>query len=371
MLFFMLHNFHKMHILQFLYSFGKKPSLPLNAQLHHYFQRHKNIGATDREILRGVIYNMVRFLGLINHALPWEERLECFLSTNFFSHPHQHLTYPQELYHILLSSIGEKKTKEFCRFSNQPAPLTIRTNLIKTSRAKLAKHFLLKKIPFSLCQESPFGITFHNKIPLTNTPQFKRGLFEIQDESSQIIADYIHVARDEIVLDFCAGSGGKSLAIAAQSQNSYIYLYDIRAHALQKAQKRLHRAGVKNATLIFPHEQKKLSSLCQKCHHVLLDVPCSNSGTLRRAPEQKWLFSLPYLQGLIDKQRSIFHQALAFVRPQGQIIYSTCSVLPQENEEQIHYFSHTYKITQIKPQIKNFPRPGEKDGFFVSALGIS
>jgi 16S rRNA (cytosine967-C5)-methyltransferase len=221
----------------------------------------------------------------------------------------------------------------------------------------------------SPCSHSPWGITFHKKINFFELSEFKEGLFEIQDEASQLTADLVAVEPKEKVLDFCAGSGGKTLAFAPKMQNSgQIYLHDIRLAVLSEAQKRLRRAGVQNAQLLLPTDERKKRMLKEKMDWVLVDVPCSGTGTLRRNPDMKWKLDLSLIERLVAEQRQIFEQALSFLRPGGHIVYATCSILPQENQEQISFFQEKFKLELSKPPFHSFPKRGGMDGFFGAIL---
>jgi 16S rRNA (cytosine967-C5)-methyltransferase len=164
-------------------------------------------------------------------------------------------------------------------------------------------------------------------------------------------------------LDYCAGSGGKTLAFAPRMENSgQIYLYDVRKGALLQAKKRLKRAGIQNAHMISEEmlEKKYLSSM----DWVLVDAPCSGSGTLRRNPDMKWHYDEGEIQHLVALQKEIFSKALRYVKVGGKIVYSTCSVFPEENEEQMVYFQKKFSIHLVKKSSSFLPQMDGMDGFF-------
>jgi len=146
-----------------------------------------------------------------------------------------------------------------------------------------------------------------------------------------------------------------------------IFVHDVRIHALQDAKKRLRRAGIQNAQ-IFLAQDPKQKQLKKKMDWVLVDAPCSGTGTLRRNPDMKWKFNLEMVQRLSGQQRTIFEKALSFMKPEGRIVYSTCSVLPQENEEQMHHFMKTYNLKIEGSIFQSFPSEGGMDGFFGVVL---
>ncbi len=371
----MVSQFHQNHILNFLNGFDETPTIPLDLQLRHYLKQNKAIGSKDRKIIGDTIYELIRFKGLIDKSISkqktWDERLETYLKSpleELAKHPglepHEKVSFPKEFYDLLLSHLGKKATDEFCINSNLPAPLTVRVNLLKISREKLFET-LSAKFPVSLCAESKAGIVFHKKINFFELSEFKEGLFEVQDEASQLVAEYVDAKPGDEVLDYCAGSGGKSLSIATKMKGKgQIFLHDVRKKPLEMAKERFKRAGIQNIQIVLdlPH------SLKNRMDYLLLDVPCTGSGTWRRNPDQKWKFKKSVLDNLVQEQRKIFDSAISYLAPKGKIVYATCSVLPEENEMQIAYFCEKYKLHSTKPFFKSFPKPNEKDGFFAALL---
>ncbi len=372
MIFVMISNFQREHIVNFLQAVDESS---LDLQLSRYLRANKSVGSKDRKVIGDTIYELIRWRGLIDAHLDdpitWEKRLEVFLTSSrdfLLKTPtlkaHEKVSFPKEFYQLLLTHLGETETDKFCLNSNLPAPLTVRTNLLKISRDDLYKQ-LAPQFPVSLCEESKAGILFHKKINFFELPEFKAGYFEIQDEASQIVTDHVEAGPGDEVLDFCAGGRGKSLGIAPKMKGKgQIFLHDIRKKPLQMAKVRLNRAGIQNMQIVLDLP----SRLKNRMNWLLLDVPCSGSGTWRRNPDQKWKFSRTLLDRLVAEQRTIFENALPFLNPKGKIVYATCSVLPEENEEQISYFMNKYNLSLVKPFFKSLPKPGEKDGFFAAVL---
>ena len=188
----------------------------------------------------------------------------------------------------------------------------------------------------------------------------------MQDEASQQVAALVQAKPGDHVLDYCSGSGGKALAFApAMDGKGQIYLHDIRAHILQEAKRRLKRAGVQNAQVLTTD---KLKPLKKKCDWVLVDAPCTGTGTLRRNPDMKWRFTGEMLQRLIGEQRTIFEKALSYLKPEGRIVYATCSILKEENSEQIAHFLKTYGLKLEDSPLQTLPEEGGMDGFFGAVL---
>ncbi|MFA5250259.1 MAG: RsmB/NOP family class I SAM-dependent RNA methyltransferase, partial [Parachlamydiales bacterium] len=192
-------------------------------------------------------------------------------------------------------------------------------------------------------------------------PAFKAGLFEMQDENSQLIALALKAEAGDLVLDFCAGSGGKTLAFAHQLKGTgQIFLHDIRPRALLEAKKRLRRAGIQNAQIAPDLKNLKKNFFSR----LLLDVPCSGSGTIRRNPDMKWKFSPEALEELVQKQREIFQEALPFLKTGGHLLYATCSLFQKENEQQTAYFLQKYPLEPVGDPVKFLPESHRGDGFF-------
>jgi len=220
------------------------------------------------------------------------------------------------------------------------------------------KGYAIEKTP-----RSPAGIVFKQKISFSHLEEFQQGLFEVQDEGSQLLAFLVHAEPGDHVLDFCAGSGGKTLAFAPKMEGQgQIYLHDIRPKALQEAKKRLKRAGIQNYQIASPKTLKR------KMDWILVDAPCSGTGTIRRNPDMKWRFSPDRLSDLVEQQREIFDQALSCLKPGGTLVYGTCSLLKQENEEQAQFFLERYPHVKTGPVLCTLPSSGKMDGFYGVAF---
>jgi 16S rRNA C967 or C1407 C5-methylase (RsmB/RsmF family) len=316
---------------------------------------------------------MIRWKCLID-ALSPSDRLVCFRSIDWTS-VQEDRTIPEFarlgasefLFERFLSAFGPEKGRTLCRVLNETAPTTVRANLLKTTREELMRLWK-EKYSLSPCQRAPNGIHFHKREPLFSLPEFKSGLFELQDEGSQLVAGLVEAGPDNLVLDFCSGSGGKTLAFAPPMRGKgQIYLHDIRASALAEARKRLRRAGIQNAQFLPPgHPQ--LLRLKSKCDWVLVDAPCSGTGTLRRNPDQKWKIDASLVDTFVRQQREIFAVAVSYVKPGGRIVYATCSVLPEENDSQTAYFIERHPISLEKEPLALLPESGGPDGFYAAVF---
>lgn len=370
----MFATFREHHLFQILRRFDHQ-HLPLDLFLSNYFRSHTALGSHDRKTIAETIFGMTRWRSLLDHIVgkenSWEERYAIYKGFQ----PHQYLyvnhiplhtrvSFPKELFDLIFSQYGEEKAIELCQINNTAAPLTIRINPLKTTRDQLLTAFS-SRYEVVPCEFSPFGIQFKQRVALTQTEEFKAGLFEIQDEASQLVADKIEPKPGDQVLDYCAGSGGKTLGFAHKMENQgQIYLHDVREMSLEQAKKRLARAGIHNAqTLSSTHGV--LEKLKKKMDWVLVDAPCSGTGTLRRNPDMKWKFSLEMLKRLKAEQRVIFERALSFVKTGGYITYATCSILKEENEVQLDHFLKTYDLEIVGLPFVSLPSYNGMDGFFA------
>lgn len=368
--------FREYHLLELFQAFDRQ-TLPLDLFLSDYFRTHKSIGSKDRQYIAETVYALIRWKGLLEYktkSSSWQKCLEFYLSDQFALAqqdnsipPNVKVSFPKLLFDLISASHGEEAAIQICTISNTPAPTTVRVNTLKIERdALLAKwQSLYEVIP---AKQSPDGITFLKKINFFALEEFKNGLFEIQDENSQLLADLIEAVPGDLVMDYCSGSGGKSLAFAPKLEGKgQIFLHDIRPHILQMAKQRLKRAGIQNAQTILSKDPK-LQKLKKKMQWVLVDAPCTGTGTLRRNPDMKWRFNETILKNLIGEQRTIFEKALSFLAPEGKIVYGTCSILREENEAQVEHFIKTYQLELVHPTFQTLPQVNGGDGFFGAIL---
>jgi len=368
-----MNQFRKKHLISILEEFSKTDA-PLDVFIANYFRANKSIGSKDRLFLGDAVYGIIRWQGFLDFFLEspisWQARVAAYFSLDPPNYAqsdrlpaHIRVSFPKNYYELIVQGLGEQQAQQFCLACNFPAPVTVRTNLLKIKREELLKCWkdLYHVSPTPV---SPFGVQFHRKCNFYALDEFRQGYFEVQDEASQLIADMIDAKPGDQVLDFCAGAGGKTLAFAHKlAGRGQIYLHDIRAKALAEAKKRLARAGVQNAQ-ILSHDNKKKNSLKSKMDWVLVDAPCSGSGTLRRNPDRKWKFTFEELHRLVDLQRAIFREAIEFVKPGGTIVYATCSILSQENDEQLAYFLREFGVKTLSSPFRSFPIRNGMDGFF-------
>jgi len=373
----MARPFREHHLLNVLEGYDQQ-TLPLDAWISRYFKEHKSLGSKDRGEIAELIYGMVRWQGLldafIDRPITWEKRFQLFKQfkpeehlTNSSLQPHVRVSFPKTLYDLFLADYGDERAAALCLASNAAAPTTVRANPLKGTREALIETWR-SEYKVRPTQQSPFGIIFHKKTAFFSMPEFKQGLFEVQDEGSQLIADLVDAKPSDQVMDYCAGSGGKTLAFAYKMEHrGQIYLHDIRPWALDEARKRLRRAGIQNAQVVLP-EDPKLKKLAGTMDWVLVDAPCTGTGTLRRNPDMKWKYTAEPLPRLVEQQREIFDRALKLLSPSGKIVWATCSLLKAENQAQVDYFCETYKLERVREDFQSFPSNGQMDGFYGSVL---
>ena len=248
---------------------------------------------------------------------------------------------PQWLIEQLNAHFSTEDILAFGRSINQPAPLDIRVNTLNIKRDKALAQLQAEDLAAEATPYSPWGIRLKNKIALNKHPLFLDGSLEVQDEGSQLLALLLGAKRGEIVVDFCAGAGGKTLAIGAQMANKgRIYAFDIAEKRLANLKPRMTRAGLTNIhpERISSEHDPRIGRLNAKADRVLVDAPCSGLGTLRRNPDLKYRQSPETVANLLEQQHSILDAAAKLVKEQGRLVYATCSILPEENEHQAERF---------------------------------
>ncbi len=223
----------------------------------------------------------------------------------------------------------------------EPAPLDLRVNLIKAQRDAVLEELVAHHVPAVATRWSPDGIRLATKPALVQWPAYREGRIEVQDEGSQLIARLVQPRRGEMIVDFCAGAGGKTLALGALMRSSgRLYALDINQRRLEGLGPRLKRSGLSNVhpVAIRSESDVRVKRLAGKCDRVLVDAPCSGSGTLRRNPDLKWRFDETELARVNDVQRAVLSAAARLPKPGGRLVYATCSLLARENQQVIEQF---------------------------------
>ena len=219
---------------------------------------------------------------------------------------------------------------------SQAAPLDLRVNTLSAKRPEVLTELRAAKLVAEESPYSPWGLRLQGKPNLAKVDAFTRGAIEVQDEGSQLLALLVDAHRGEMVVDFCAGAGGKTLALGAAMRNTgRLYAFDNSAHRLEALKPRLARSGLSNVhPAAIAHERDdRVKRLAGKIDRVLVDAPCSGLGTLRRNPDLKWRQSPQTVAAQAQQQLAILSSAARLLKPGGRLVYATCSLMPQENEE--------------------------------------
>jgi 16S rRNA (cytosine967-C5)-methyltransferase len=253
----------------------------------------------------------------------------------------------------------------------QQAPLDLRVNILKADRDSVLRELATDGIAATPTPYSPIGVRVNGRPAINRHPLFLAGAVEVQDEASQVVCQLVAARRGEMVADFCAGAGGKSLALgAAMRSTGRVYAFDVSPKRLAELKPRLARSGLSNVHPqgIASETDPKLKRLAGKFDRVLVDAPCSGLGTLRRNPDLKWRQTAEGIGELALKQASILSAAARLVRPGGRLVYATCSFLPEENEAIVSAFLAGRAEFQLRParaelasQRILLPVPGAQD----------
>lgn len=264
--------------------------------------------------------------------------------------PHRH-NLPEWLADALRKQVGD----EFDALAAsllQAAPLDLRINSLKTKRDEALAALRAAGLKATPTPHSPWGIRLEGKPSLARLPAFADGELEVQDEGSQLLALLLDAKRGEMVVDFCAGAGGKTLAIGATMRNTgRLYAFDTSAHRLDALKPRLARSGLSNVhPVAIAHERdERIKRLAGKIDRVLVDAPCSGLGTLRRSPDLKWRQTPETVAAQATLQRAILDSAARLLKPGGRLVYATCSLLREENEDVADAFGAAHPGFEAEP----------------------
>jgi len=337
---------------------------PADGVVSDFFREHRTLGIRERHSLAETTYTVLRQRALFRHLaqsgkgemerrlaiLGWQGN-EGFLRAAL-SETEQHWlaqvstvdrsALPEALRHNLPEWLATPLKAElgdefwpFVECMNAGAPLDLRVNDFKAKREAVVAAFKAEGIEAVPTPYSPLGLRINSKPALHKLDVFMRGDVEVQDEGSQLLALMLDAKRGEMVVDFCAGAGGKTLALGAAMRNTgRLYAFDTSGHRLASLKPRLARSGLSNVHPVqIAHERDdRIKRLAGKIDRVLVDSPCSGLGTLRRNPDLKWRQSPESVAELVVKQAAILASAARLLKPGGRLVYATCSLLEAENE---------------------------------------
>lgn len=352
---------------------------PADAVVARFFRDNRTFGPRERTALADTVYAVLRKKLLFDHMAPsgsgpkerrlailgfahstntqgreflngaltdqeaqWLARCDSIQVSDLMER-HRH-SLPDWLVTPLKAQLGDGFWPLVAALDEQ-AGLDVRVNVLTEKRADVQKELAKAAIKSEATQYSPWGLRLEGKPSLAKVDAFTRGAIEVQDEGSQLLALVLDAKRGEMVVDFCAGAGGKTLAIGASMRNTgRLYAFDTSGHRLDALKPRLARSGLSNVhPAALAHERDdRVKRLAGKIDRVLVDAPCSGLGTLRRNPDLKWRQTPETLKELTALQTAILESAARLLKSGGRLVYATCSVLPEENEEIAEAFSKAH-----------------------------
>ncbi|RSZ57637.1 RsmB/NOP family class I SAM-dependent RNA methyltransferase [Massilia atriviolacea] len=393
-------------------------SAPADTTLSRYFKDHPRLGARERGAVAEGIYAILRNKTFFTDfaeagASPTMRRLTILglaeavgvdslgglteEETEFLNRikeidrnlmpPQMRSNLPKWLFDKFVAQYGEAETLALANALNQPAPLDLRVNSIKATRDEVVAGLAEAPIEALPMPYAPLGLRVLKKPSLQNLPLFKSGAIEVQDEGSQVLSQIVGAKRGDMVVDFCAGAGGKTLALGALMRNTgRLYAFDISEKRLAKLKPRLARSGLSNVHPVqIAHERDaKIKRLAGKIDRVLVDAPCSGLGTLRRNPDVKWRQKVEAVAEMQEKQASILDGAARLLKGGGRLVYATCSLLDEENDFIVEQFLAAHPEFDLVPMskvlaeqkielemgdyLKLLPHKHQTDGFFAAVL---
>lgn len=333
------------------------------------------IGAGDEQTNKGVIWHALGVL-FIKRGWPlpgWPEfrnlneaEIRAQLSNNTFTRSIRQ-SIPDWLDQRGEEELGAAWDAELLAL-NQTAPVVIRVNTLRISRDKLKQILLQEGIETLTDPAFPDALILKKRTNLFTLKVFQQGYFEVQDASSQRIAPFLQVESGMRVVDACAGAGGKTLHLAALMQNKgRIIAMDTEQWKLDEMMRRARRAGVGNIEPRLIDSTKAIKRLEASADRLLLDVPCSGLGVLRRNPDAKWKLKPEFIEQIRTTQQEILHNYSTMLKPQGLMVYATCSILPSEDEKQVQTFLKTHPEFILRKEERISATLGY-DGFYMALL---
>jgi 16S rRNA (cytosine967-C5)-methyltransferase len=266
--------------------------------------------------------------------------------------------------------LGKKWDAEIAAL-NQEAEVILRVNTLKTDIDKLQAALFDQNIETEKLKGYPLALKLKERTNVFQTEQFQEGWFEVQDASSQLVAEFLEVEPGMRVVDACAGAGGKTLHLASLMENKgQLIALDIYANKLNELKRRAKRAGAFNIETRHIDTTKVIKKLHEKADRLLIDAPCSGLGVLRRNPDAKWKLQPEFIENIKKTQAEILENYSKIVKPGGKMVYATCSILPSENEKQIKNFlkSEAGKTFTLAKEKTILPSKSGFDGFYMALL---
>ena len=406
---------HLVHALGEVLTFN----YPADGVLSRYFRDHRELGMADRAFIADTVYMALRrkrLLDLVVEPFPTPRRYALATLARLLGLSLRELRplleedenewlekakgisldglplamqadMPDWLVARLQAFMSDEEILALARGMQQPAPLDLRVNTFSDTRDEVLKTLAAAGIEAGPTPYSPFGVRVKGKPALNRHPLFLKGKIEVQDDGSQLLGLLVAPKRGEMVADFCAGAGGKTLLLGALMQSlGRVYAFDVSEKRLAQLKPRLKRSGLSNLQpqLISNENDIKIKRLAGKLDRVLVDAPCSGLGTLRRNPDLKWRQQPSDIEELTVKQANILTAAARLVKPGGRLVYATCSILPEENEQIVEAFlaahpdfalvncaealAQQHVVLDTGKYLRLYPHLHGTDGFFAAVM---
>lgn len=357
-----------------LYQILFLDKVPNSAAVNEAVKLAKRYGHVDK-FVNAVLRNLLRGLDKI----VWPEK-----ETDPVQYLMVQYSFPQWMVERFLKQYGLEQAEQLCRYYNQPASLWIRTNTLKTTRAALKQTLEDAGLTVQESRHTPEGLKIETAVNLHQLEAFQQGLFTVQDESSMLVALAAEPAPGQRVLDVCSAPGGKTTHMAQLMKNKgCIYACDIHQHRLDLIAENCQRLGITNVELVLQDGTKLTERWQEPFDVVLCDVPCSGLGVLGRRPDARWVKDAENITDLCEVQTKILNQAAQLVAPGGTLIYSTCTITPEENQEMVLQFLQQHEEFALDETLTDcwlnmdkgdvgyvqfLPFVDDMDGFFIARM---
>lgn len=365
-------------------------------------KRDKRWGVRDRKFIAETVYEMVRWKRLYNEIAATKEH---YTTENLWKNftawavlkgyklpdwpqfggtPERRIkgkfdelqkerkfkeSIPDWMDELGVKELGEKQWSEEIHELNKPARVILRANRLKTNRTELKNLLASEDVDSEFLSEQPDALALTERKNVFLTEVFKKGFFEVQDASSQLVAPFLEVQPGQRVIDACAGAGGKTLHIAALMQNKgQIIALDIYNSKLKELKRRAKRNGAHNIEPRLIEGSKTIKKLKGTADRVLIDAPCSGLGVLKRNPDAKWKLQPEFIEEIKKVQAEILENYSKMLKTGGKLVYATCSILPSENELQVEKFLKNNTDFILVKEHKVSPAKTGFDGFYMALL---
>lgn len=400
-----INNKEAVHACLLLRIYDIEPK-PLDRIVDSYYRKHRELNSQSRRTIADIVFNVIRWRLRIENELrkqgvkkPTREQVvEYYLDHDPFevadfpprgspSVVAAYYSLPEWFVKRLIKQEGELRAYSLMSAFKREAPVTLRINTLRASRDEVITALKDAGHDPQATRYSPYGISLPRRLVLAADENFKKGFFEVQDEASQLVTIAVGANAGETILDACAGAGGKSLMLAMLMRDSgTIIAADIDDKKLKELERRAKRANVTSITTVSTKKLEAMEKYRGKCDAVLLDVPCSGTGTLRRAPDLIYRLDEKDVAAYSKRQRALLGEYSSWLKPGGKLIYSTCSVLEEENESVVEDFLKSGGFRSLEREwmlnagidgrlvtseghFKVHPSESSMDGFFACVMG--